>query len=97
MARAPKKQPPDPSRMGRTARAELESFGFAFERVREDLLERIAATAPAQQEERETAYMAIWLLGRVRDAVVSAANQAPMDEYEKTLAQVMNGTGSAPN
>lgn len=97
MARRPKKPTPDPSRLGRTARAELESFGFAFEHVREDLLERIAATAPAQKEERETAYMAIWLLGRVRDAVIAAANQAPLEDYEKLLSQVMNGTADNPN
>jgi len=88
MARRPKQ---DSGRAGRIARVELEQTEAAFLQVREDLLERIAATAPAQKEERELAYLGLWLLGRVRDALVAAANQAPLDEYQKTLNQVMNG------
>lgn len=86
MAKKPKQ---DASRMGRLAKIELEQTEHAFTRVREDLLERIAATTPAQREEREVAYMAIFVLGRVKEALTAAAQQADLDEYQKTIDEVM--------
>ena len=41
--------------------------------------------------------MAIWTLGRVHEALIQAANQVPLDEYEKTLSKVMNGPTDFPN
>lgn len=88
MARKPRQD--DPSRAGRLARAELEQTEAAFLRVREDLLERIAASTPAQSAERETAYQAIWVLGRVREALMAAAQQASLDEYQAIVDGVIN-------
>lgn len=84
----------DAGRKGRAARAELEATEAAFLKVREDLLERIAATAPAQKEERETAYHAIWVLGRVREALIAAATQADLEDYQAAIDKVTNDGSS---
>ena len=81
----------DPGRYGRLARVELEATEEAFARVRNDLLERIAATTPAQKEERETAYMAVFVLGRVREALVQAAANVPLEQYQQAIEQVTSG------
>lgn len=74
---------------GRAALREYAELDKAFDRVRVGLLERIASTKLGEADVREQLYLSIGALTLVREALLTAASDATMDEHQKTLQKVM--------
>lgn len=73
------------------ARSELEQTETAFDQVRVELLEALAATALADRDTREQLYMGVNILERVRQALRIVATSGAVVEHNQLIRSVLQG------
>lgn len=88
------RKPTDPLTMasrGRKAVREYEELSAAFDAVRDGFLEALANTKLGEHDARERLYLSVQSLDAIKQALLSVASNASLQEHEEAMKKVMNG------